>query len=419
MLMCATAIYSVAGTVNRDTRGNTTLSNIAEPNNLVKTIGTNGKGEIWNNSLPDARNGLSVGGWSTYNREVVDDIDLSSAQVVNGGSWRVVTYYNYGPEAILGVTVSFYADSSGVPSTTAYASKVCTYNGVLTGALYFTRREILITCTFDDVSLAAGKWWVEFYPTATDNIFWLSSTKTGTSEIYCSQPDLGYSKWTAGHTAFAGVYYDVSFVLTGGSVNQPPVTPAAPTGPSTGNVGIEYDFNAITTDPEGDNISYMFDWGDSHNSGWLGPYASSTPVNASHIWTASGVYQVKVKAKDENNAESNWSSTHTISIVAGPILKIENITGGLFKIKATIKNIGEATANNIEWVINLTGGFVLSGKLTSGPILSLAPGGERTITSKPIIGFGKTVITITATVPDNSAMKQQNATILLFFIIIK
>ena len=201
--------------------------------------------------------------------------------------------------------------------------------------------------------------------------------------------------------------------------NNPPVTPAAPSGPNDGFINIEYQFNASTTDPEGDNISYMFDWGDSHNSGWVGPYASGTPAHASHIWTDSGVYQVKVKAKDENNAESNWSSTHTISIIAGPVLKIGNITGGLFKIKATIKNIGEATANHIEWTINLTGGFVLSGKLTSGPILSLAPGSERTITSKPIIGFGKTVITITATVTENSAMKQQNATLLLFFIKIK
>ncbi|MCJ7697000.1 MAG: PKD domain-containing protein, partial [Thermoplasmata archaeon] len=201
--------------------------------------------------------------------------------------------------------------------------------------------------------------------------------------------------------------------------NNPPNTPGAPSGPSNGYVDVEYDFTASTTDPDGDNISYMFDWGDSNNSGWVGPYASGTPAHASYMWAATGDYQIKVKAKDENGGESNWSLAHTISIVAGPILKIENITGGLFKIKATIKNIGEGAANNINWSIKLTGGLVLLGKDTSDLISTIASGGEQSIASKLIIGFGKTVITVTATAPDNSATKQQNATILLFFIIIK
>jgi hypothetical protein len=411
MLMCA-AVGSVAGIVNKDTSGNITLCSIAEPNNLVKTVGTTGRGEIWNNSLPDARNGLSVGGWSTYNREIVDDIDLSSAQVVNGGSWRVVTYYNYGPEAILGVSVSFYPDSSGIPSTTPYASKVCTYTGVLTGATYFTRREILITCTFDDISLAAGKWWAEFYPTATDNIFWLTSTKAGTSEVYCSQPDLGYPKWTAGHTAFSGVYYDVSFVLTGGSANQPPVTPPAPTGPTSGSTGVSYSFSATTTDPDGDDIYFMFDWGDGNQSSWLGPYSSGGTATASHAWASAGSYAVTVKAKDTNGAESGWSPAHAITITAGPVIEIGAITGGLFKVKAVIKNTGSGAATNVSWGIKLTGGIIILGRQSNGTIATLAAGGNQSVTSKLILGLGKTVITVTA----DSATKTQNAMVLLIFI---
>lgn len=100
-------------------------------------------------------------------------------------------------------------------------------------------------------------------------------------------------------------------------------------------------------------------------------------------------------------------------------LEIGNITGGILKLKATVKNIGEMTANNISWTITVAGGFILAGRDTTGFLSILNPGDEQTITSKPIIGFGRTVIKITATVPGNTASKQQNATVLLFLIIMK
>lgn len=207
-------------------------------------------------------------------------------------------------------------------------------------------------------------------------------------------------------------------LYTTGPVNEPPVTPAAPSGPSDGYINVEYDFTASTTDPENHDIYYWFDWDDGTNSDWLGPFTSGATVTASHEWTAAGDYDVTVKAKDEIGAQSGVSPVHTISIAeeALPILEIEGVTGGLFKVKATVKNVGDAPANNIAWSIKLTGGLVLLGKETTGNILALNPGDEREITSKTIIGFGKTVITITATVPQSSATKDQNATILLFFI---
>jgi hypothetical protein len=100
-------------------------------------------------------------------------------------------------------------------------------------------------------------------------------------------------------------------------------------------------------------------------------------------------------------------------------MEIGNITGGLFKVKATIKNIGAVAANDIDWSITVTGGFILLGRETNGSIASLNPGDEQTITSKPIFGFGKTIVKIIATAPGSTASKEQNATILLFFILIK
>lgn len=200
------------------------------------------------------------------------------------------------------------------------------------------------------------------------------------------------------------------------TTNEPPQTPDAPSGPTEGLTNVEYSFTAQTTDPEDEDIYYWFNWGDGTNSGWLGPYASGATVTATNIWTEAGEFDITVKAKDENGHQSGVSDPHTITIIQGPVLEIEDIAGGLFKITATVKNIGSDVANNIEWTIKLDGGFILMGQETSGQILVLEPDAQRTITSDPIIGFGKTMVTITATVPQSTAVEEQEAMVLLFFI---
>ncbi|MBE3121920.1 MAG: PKD domain-containing protein [Thermoplasmata archaeon] len=205
----------------------------------------------------------------------------------------------------------------------------------------------------------------------------------------------------------------VCYEIGNSSANTPPVTPGAPSGPSTGNVGVEYDFTASTTDPDTDDIYYLFDWGDGNDSGWLGPFASGATATGSYTWSAIGDYDVKVKAKDVNDAESGWSAVHPITISApAPNLEIQAITGGLFKVKTTIKNTGTAAATNVSWSIKLDGGLILLGKETTGNIPTIAAGGSEAISSKLILGFGKTVITVTA----GTATKSQNATVLLVFI---
>ncbi|HUS99347.1 MAG TPA: hypothetical protein VMY59_03410, partial [Candidatus Thermoplasmatota archaeon] len=75
-------------------------------------------------------------------------------------------------------------------------------------------------------------------------------------------------------------------------------------------------------------------------------------------------------------------------------------------------NNGASTATNVPWWINLSGGILLLGKTTKGTIPTIAAGNSVTISSGIIIGFGKTVITITA----DTATTSQNATVILFFI---
>jgi len=78
-------------------------------------------------------------------------------------------------------------------------------------------------------------------------------------------------------------------------------------GPSYGKIYVKHTFTASTTDPDGDNVYYIFDWGDNSNSGWLGPYHSGEEITASHRWTTTGTGLLKVRAKDIHGVMSEWS----------------------------------------------------------------------------------------------------------------
>ena len=200
-------------------------------------------------------------------------------------------------------------------------------------------------------------------------------------------------------------------------LSDPPEKPQRPDGPIEGIVGVEYTFSTSTTDPEGEQVYYLWDWGDSASTDWLGPFDSGETVYASHIWTEADTYNITVKAKDVYNVESNWSDAKTIYITDTAILEIGNITGGLFKVSTVIKNIGSVDATGVDWSITLNGGIILLGKETTGSILSLPAGDEKTISSDLIFGFGKTVITVTAECAEGSSdTEKQDAFVFLIFI---
>ena len=200
--------------------------------------------------------------------------------------------------------------------------------------------------------------------------------------------------------------------------NLPPDIPDQPDGPTQGVVDEELTFSGVTTDPEGEQIYYMFDWGDNTSSSWVGPYNSGVAGEASNVWTDAGEYDIRVKAKDVNGSESDWSIPLTVTIVEGPILDIGRITGGIFRINAIIKNIGSTNATNVKWNMTLEGGPIFLGGESNGEIPSIPAEGNATVTSGLIIGFGKITVTFTAEIPEGSDTRSQVGTVLLFFIYI-
>lgn len=95
---------------------------------------------------------------------------------------------------------------------------------------------------------------------------------------------------------------------------EPPNKPDTPTGKVEGKIGKTYSYSSSTTDPDGDQIYYLFDWGDGNYSDWLGPYNSGEIVEASYTWTKEGNYSIRVKAKDIDGLESEWSDPLIVSM---------------------------------------------------------------------------------------------------------
>ncbi|MCX6661620.1 MAG: C25 family cysteine peptidase [Euryarchaeota archaeon] len=168
--------------------------------------------------------------------------------------------------------------------------------------------------------------------------------------------------------------------LTMGSVttSDPPVTPSKPNGPTHGTRGRQYTFSSVSTDPNNDQIYYLFNFGDGTSSTWLGPYSSGLTCSASYSWSDIGSYNVKVKAKDTNGATSDWSEPLTITIVLNDAPDIPTIKGPatgapgkayLFKMQTTDAN-GDNVYYFINWGDNTTTEWI-------GPYIS---GAETTTT---------------------------------------
>ena len=87
--------------------------------------------------------------------------------------------------------------------------------------------------------------------------------------------------------------------------NDPPNTPEI-YGPTTFEIGVEYVFYFVTTDPNGDNVSYYIDWDDGTND-LFGPIISGEEIATTHAFYEKRDYLIEAKAIDHPyGAESDW-----------------------------------------------------------------------------------------------------------------
>ena len=100
----------------------------------------------------------------------------------------------------------------------------------------------------------------------------------------------------------------ILLTIIGCRSNKEPNTPVSPSGPSSGVISEQLSFSAHTTDPNDDDIAYQFEWGDDNISSWSSYVSSGDSVTQNHIYNLAGTYEVRVKAKDIKDKESEWSS---------------------------------------------------------------------------------------------------------------
>ena len=72
-----------------------------------------------------------------------------------------------------------------------------------------------------------------------------------------------------------------------------------------------YDYDIVTTDPDGDDVLYYVDWGDGKHEDWDGPYESGENITKTHSWPKiTRLYEIRVKAKDIYGGESGWGKLY-------------------------------------------------------------------------------------------------------------
>lgn len=90
-----------------------------------------------------------------------------------------------------------------------------------------------------------------------------------------------------------GPWSDPYVVIIG---NEPPSAPTI-IGPDYGDVGTSYNYIINAVDPDGDDVRYIIEWGDT-NTDTTDYAASGTDVTVPHTWTTGGTFVITAKAQD-------------------------------------------------------------------------------------------------------------------------
>jgi hypothetical protein len=133
----------------------------------------------------------------------------------------------------------------------------------------------------------------------------------------------------------------IALFSTGCKKNRPPTVPEI-SGPTAGKTGATLTYTFSSTDPENQDITYAVAWGDTSAVEWSSAYASGEEVTQTHSYPDTGVYLVKVKARDTQLSESEWSDSIVVSIT-----REESLT--LTKPVVTYEAVNTGAALRLSW----------------------------------------------------------------------
>lgn len=356
------------------------------------------------------------------------DVEAGEPTVLNVALQPSPQYYAYQV-----TTCAYYAPSDNYQnnptegiSSLGIPDGVCASLGVGGYIVLDMLNQIIDTPDANDLKVYEGDSTSDGYVVSVSNEWdgpWVSlGTGMGTAEFDLANGSVESARYVKivddgnGNPSDPNPAADIDAVenLAATNQNQPPNNPARPDGPTTGGSNIQYSYTTSTTDPESQQVYYLWSWGDSMGS-WLGPFDSGIPAQATHNWSMAGDYLVKVKAKDVEGFESGWSDSLTVHIEDSPVVEIGEITSGFGSVTVQIKNTGGGDAVNVAWSISLQGDLVLLGRQTTGTILKILPGFTPQVQTVFLFGLGKVTINVTA----DTAKKTVSAFLLGPFVFIQ
>ena len=116
------------------------------------------------------------------------------------------------------------------------------------------------------------------------------------------------------------------------SMQYPPNIPVFIDGSNASYTGDESNFTVVSNDPENNLIQYGWDFGDGSEVKWSNWYSSGEYRTFYYEYSKVGSFKVKVKARDENYGESNWSEEYTIIVTdeKEPFLEVIKPVKGIY-----------------------------------------------------------------------------------------
>lgn len=156
--------------------------------------GFTNRSTLWDNGDTDGTNGYSQatsGVFGAY-RATVDDFVVSDAAGWRLNSFSTLGLWTSGAAGIgTGYNLWFHADNSGAPGSVVATANVTSYAEARTGRTWFSRPEVAIDVTFDDVILAQGTYWVQMQVIGPENHFQMVRSQVTGSEMWINYADFG------------------------------------------------------------------------------------------------------------------------------------------------------------------------------------------------------------------------------------
>jgi|GEM_PF-3493146 len=170
---------------------------------------------LWDNGDTDGTNGYSqaTSGVFGASRSTLDDFEVTDRAGWILNDFHTLGLWTSGATGIgRGYNLTFWSDAGGAPGAPIATASVNSYAENVTGRTWFSRPELAIDVTYDDIFLAPGRYWVEMQIVGPENHFQMVRSGVTGSEAWVNYADFG---GLMPGSAIFGAAADIAYSLTG------------------------------------------------------------------------------------------------------------------------------------------------------------------------------------------------------------